>query len=156
MPGPQFIAKALFFTDFCFVASPSQNSVPKIQTIPKRALLDDGQTTYLICVHLKYLLYDFFVVGGGPGFPILFPFSFPVCSNCIYVLDISCAISTGQVQNHQKTTCDSENAWAPSGIISGKSKWGLNNGGLRYLSTIVHDCLHLSSSRDEKSLYRRP
>ena len=33
---------------------------------------------------------------------------------------------------------------------------GLANGGLRYLSTIDHDCLQLSSFCDEKSLNKRP
>ena len=33
---------------------------------------------------------------------------------------------------------------------------GLANGGLRYLSTIVHDCLQLSSFCDENSFYKRP
>ena len=38
--------------------------------------------------------------------------------------------------------------------VSGKSKWGLANGGLRYLSTIVHDCLQLPSFCDESSLQK--
>ena len=33
---------------------------------------------------------------------------------------------------------------------------GFANGGLRYSSTIVHDCLKLSSFCDENSLYERP
>ena len=33
---------------------------------------------------------------------------------------------------------------------------GLANGGLRYLSAIVHDCLRLSSFCYENSLYKRP
>ena len=38
------------------------------------------------------------------------------------------------------------------GPLSGKSKWGLKAlGGLRHLSTIVHDCLRLSSFCDDKS-----
>ena len=40
------------------------------------------------------------------------------------------------------------------GCLSGKFKWG--NGGLRYSSTIVHDCLNLSSFCEKNSLYERP
>ena len=65
--------------------------------------LDSGQTTHLIRVSLKIFLYDF--LGGILAFlffPPLFPFSFPVLQSLHLFLDVPCAITTGNVQNHQK------------------------------------------------------
>ena len=41
-------------------------------------------------------------------------------------------------------------------FLSESLNGGLANGGLRYLSAIVHDCLQLPSFCDENSLYKRP
>ena len=52
-----------------------------------------------------------------------FPCSLPLIT---YILEIPCAISTGKVQKHQETSCESIRGWAPSRRVIWRSRffWG--------------------------------
>ena len=80
--------------------------------------LDNGQITHPICVRLKIRFMICSLVGRGSGFAGFsssFPFLYLHIHLYIYrymythfIFNIPCAISTGKVQNHQKTPYDSE------------------------------------------------